>query len=225
MIVDDLTDDAISHHDGANHSAGPTSLDSDSDDSDIITVLDDEAERTTRSARGLCSTRVQMFWNSRTRRFTEIYGAILEDPSISFQLCEDTTVVDDCARQNAHCRSVIDHILEKGYVKAFKVGLTFKPLLRFRSRSYGYAGRGWSSMVLIAVSDQPDLIAELERNLITHYRRHDRRGFMVNANGHVLCANKAPGGEGAFHGISPFFLYVVLQRPKYGLRLRLRCGN
>ena len=52
-------------------------------------------------------------------------------------------------------------------------------------------------MLVVFVTDSSDDNAALERAAIALFRA-DRR-----------CKNVAPGGEGAHHGHSPFFLYVV----------------
>jgi hypothetical protein len=44
--------------------------------------------------------------------------------------------------------------------------------------------------------------------VIAQFRRYNPRGILVNQNGHHLCTNRNPGGEGARAGIPPHFLYL-----------------
>ena len=165
--------------------AAPTSLDSSSDDEAI------------------CISEVR-----RCNRFRLICDELRLDRSITFELSSEA-FADMFDSQITHARRVIDRLLDEGYVRSFKVGITHLPKDRYYSSRYGYQRSGYSKMVLLAVHDDSDFIKNMEIDLLLIYRRLDRRGFLVNINGHPLCANRAPGGEGADHGIAPFFLYVA----------------
>ena len=196
-------------------------LDSDSDDEDVIMMAESYSRTPIGNSgytKSLCSREIQLFWTRRTSNFTKVYGDTLCDTAISWQVSGNINAADDLKAQIRHGRSVINDIISQEYLKAFKIGITYKPWLRFRSRRFGYVNDGWSNMIVICVSDRPDLIAQLERALVSEYRRHDRRGYLVNADGHFKCCNRAPGGEGAFHGVSPFCCYVVVERSRFRLR-------
>ena len=66
-------------------------------------------------------------------------------------------------------------------------------------------------MNVIYVFESSDDVAAMEAALIGCYRRFDRSGKHVGNPGHHLCCNRAPGGENAHVGHSPFFVYVVFQ--------------
>ena len=159
------------------------------------------------------------YWQSRCNRFRLIWDELRLDPSFTFELSSES-IADNFDAQIVHARNVIHGLLEEGYIQRFKVGLTHLPKDRYYSSRYGYQRSGYSKMVLLAVHDDSDFIKNMEIDLLLIYRRLDRRGFLVNINGHPLCANRAPGGEGADHGIAPFFLYVAfMTNPRSTFRL------
>ena len=103
-------------------------------------------------------------------------------------------------------------MLATGCVEKFKIGITFQPARRWTNPRYGYQVLGYTTMVICYASESSDVIAEMEEGLIALYRVFDRSGQYVQKDrrdGDVRCANRAPGGESAHHGHSPFFLYVV----------------
>ena len=107
---------------------------------------------------------------------------------------------------------VIREMLATGCVEKFKIGITFQPARRWTNPKYGYQVLGYTTMVICYASESSDVIAEMEEGLIALYRVFDRSGQYVQKDrrdGDVRCANRAPGGESAHHGHSPFFLYVV----------------
>jgi hypothetical protein len=84
----------------------------------------------------------------------------------------------------------------------FKVGLTFRPFDRiFTYTDYCRHDR---SMYVVACSESPDFIAEAEDQAIKRY------SLSHSDSGHPGCMNRSRGKLGAFHGISPFFLYVTI---------------
>ena len=165
--------------------AAPTSLDSSSDDEAI------------------CISEVR-----RCNRFRLICDELRLDRSITFELSSEA-FADMFDTQIVHARYAIDRLLEEGYIQRFKVGLTYLPKDRYYSSRYGYQDRGYSRMVFLAVHDDSDFIRDMEIGLLTVYRRLDRRGFLVNVNGHHLCANRAPGGRVQTMGW-PHLFYTLL---------------
>ena len=63
-------------------------------------------------------------------------------------------------------------------------------------------------MVVACVSENPETIARLETKAISQFRDDER------------CQNVSPWGESAYHGWSPFFLYVV-----FGKRWQFQKGR
>ena len=107
-------------------------------------------------------------------------------------------------------------------VAAFKIGITYMPMHRWANERYGYSYLGFSSIVFLYVSESSDHIADLERALIDMYRYTDRSGQLVGRPGNRRCLNHAPGGEGAHHGYSPFYLYIALKASAHGQGARTR---
>ena len=91
----------------------------------------------------------------------------------------------------------------------FKIGLTYKPCGRW---TWYEDYKSLNSMVVSYVTDNPDEMKQMEKNMISRYRRLDRNGNLVNPAGDSRCLNRAPGGESGDHGHSPFFVYVVFGR-------------
>ena len=114
-----------------------------------------------------------------------------------------------------HAIGMITETLHEGYVKAFYIGLTHRLSERWEGAP-SYRGRepmrghkvAWQKMVIVGCSDHADEIGNAEISVIAQFRRHDRMGYMVNPNGHFLCRNQNPGGEGARGGVPPHLLYV-----------------
>lgn len=109
------------------------------------------------------------------------------------------------------CVGHIDEVLHDAYVAAFYIGITHvisERWLHPRDRMRGHCRRGFQRMVICAVSDQSDEIANAETSVIARFRRFGRGGQLHNTDGHPLCENRNPGGEGAHHGTPPFCLYV-----------------
>ena len=149
-------------------------------------------------------------WQTRCDRFSLIYEELKLNHNIIFKF-SSAAFADMRAAQMVHAQYVIDALLKEGYIQSFKIGLTHLPKDRFYSVRYGYQRSGYNKMVLLAVHDNCDFIKDMEIKLLAVYRRHDRHGILVNFKGHPLCANRAPGGEGADHGFAPFFVYVALK--------------
>lgn len=154
------------------------------------------------------------YWGGRTGRFTEIWRAVNSDSTFSSMLSHHFILADDLEHQIHHATTIINDRLAYGYINTFKVGITYKPVERFHDTNYGYSTDGFHAMILLVVSDMPDFIISIERELIRRYRKFDRRGQLINASGHALCSNRAEGGESGTHGISPFFVYVALRLNK-----------
>jgi hypothetical protein len=64
-------------------------------------------------------------------------------------------------------------------------------------------------MVVARACENPATIAKLEKKAISHFGADDGK-----------CQNVSPGGESAYHGLSPFFLYVV-----FGKRWQFKKGR
>ena len=109
-----------------------------------------------------------------------------------------------------HGVGIINELLRCG-TRVFKIGITYKPYCRWSNRSYGYEATGYSGMVFIYVSESSDAVADMEMRLIALYRYRDREGNVVGRPGDPRCMNRAPGGEGAHHGYSPFFVYIAFK--------------
>ena len=144
-------------------------------------------------------------WQTRCDRFSLIYEELKLNHNIIFKF-SSAAFADMRAAQMVHAQSVIDALPKEGYIQSFKIGLQGP----FYSVRYGYQRSGYNKMVLLVVHDC-DFINDMEIKLLAVYRRHDRHGILVNFKGHPLCANRAPGGEGADHGFAPFFVYVALK--------------
>lgn len=112
----------------------------------------------------------------------------------------------------------IHNILSQQYVQAFYIGLTARlearwlgaPPFQGRPRMVGHKAKGWHKMFLVAVSDNPCEIGDAKKAVITKFRKWDRFR-LVNHEGHFLCSNRNPGGEGAYGGCPPHILYVLVR--------------
>jgi len=91
----------------------------------------------------------------------------------------------------------------------FKIGITHTPYKRWSHPGYGYKAMGFHRMTFLYVSENSDDTAAMETALIEIYRYRDRQGNVVGNPGNPRCLNRAPGGESAHHGFSPFFVYVA----------------
>jgi hypothetical protein len=89
----------------------------------------------------------------------------------------------------------------------FKIGITYIPATRkYTHRMYHRPDR---IMFIALVTENPDVMKQHEKQALDRYRRIDRSGNIVNADGHANCMNRARGGESGEHGSSPFFVYVI----------------
>ena len=176
-----------------------TETDADSDfDDDVVMVADISLNLET----------TLEFWKRTEPRFSSVYEATLRDDRISWDL-SPSTVVDNVEKQLEHCTSVINAILAKGYVHGFKIGITYLVYERLIGSRIGYAHHGYKGLVVMSVHWDADVISLIERRLLDIFRRYDRRGQYLG-NGHMLCKNRAPGGESASHGFAPHFCYVAV---------------
>ena len=108
-----------------------------------------------------------------------------------------------------HSVRYVQKMLERGYVKGFKIGATHLLVQRWKRYREEIMHR-WREMAIDAVTESLDEIKRLEKSVISAFRRYDTRGILVNGvSGHPLCLNRLPGGESLDHGHSPFFLYIV----------------
>ena len=98
-----------------------------------------------------------------------------------------------------------------------KIGITYQPVIRWSNRRYGYQHLAYTGMKLIYVFESSDKVADMEKALIGIYRWKDRDGKIVGKPGDRRCANRAPGGESAHVGYSPFFVYITFRFPRRAL--------
>ena len=150
------------------------------------------------------------FWRRRVHRSCVVFDGLELEPRITTNF-GPTHAALDFDGQLEHAKYAIMQILDQGYIKKFEIGITFLPNIRFDNPTHGYSGLGYHSMQLLCCHEDPDFIAGIEIKLLETFRRLDRRGYLVNPNGHCLCANRAPGGESRSHGFAPYFCYIVIQ--------------
>ena len=157
-----------------------------------------------RSRVSVDDTTTLRFWRGLTNMAHHIY---LVDgiPEITWHVPEPAE-----ADAIFHGARHIEAILNMG-VTEFKIGITCHPARRWSNRRYGYQHERYSGMNVIYVSESSDKVAAMETALIGRYRYFDRSGCYVGNPGHPRCRNRAPGGENAHVGYSPFFVYVVFQ--------------
>ena len=76
-------------------------------------------------------------------------------------------------------------------------------------------------MFVLAVSGSSDEIVRAETLSIERLRRWGRGGQLYSSDGHQLCDNRAPGGEGGMqYGEAPFALYLVVRWNPRSVRSR-----
>jgi len=96
-----------------------------------------------------------------------------------------------------HALDVLNRRLSYGY-RRFKFGVSYLPANRWR-RSAEWEGRPLIEMAMVFVSENSDDTANLETQLVAEFRGDSRM------------LNWRKGGEKAHHGISPHFVYIMLQ--------------
>ena len=161
-------------------------------DEDVISISSDEGETFYQDLDTLT------FWICHSPRFQRLRPQIEATYGLSFNLPPWGVNL------HTHACSVIQSMLTVGYIKGFKIGITFVPIWRWQQ----YKAKKYKKMILVAVHENSDVIAMLERSLIAVFRKYCPRGILCNPWGHHLCENRNPGGESAHHGCSPFFCYV-----------------
>ena len=192
-------------------SCAPTEIDPasvhSSSDSDINDADkgDSEAKHRRVSVDDTDDTTTLRFWRGLTNMAHHI-SMVDRHPEITWHLPEPAEA-DLAIHGTRHIRA----ILNMGGVSAFKIGITCHPAHRWCNRRYGYQHGIYSEMHVIYVSESSDKVAAMEKALIRIYRRYDRSGIYVGKPGDPRCGNRAPGGENAHVGYSPFFVYVVFQ--------------
>ena len=127
-----------------------------------------------------------------------------QDPRIIFRLLQPGCY--SRARVNSHINVILNENLSTSSNAVFKIGITYLPWKRIQYHDYVSMNR----MVISLISEDSGRIAQAEIDAIALFRRVDRDNLIVNPQGDRRCLNRAPGGESAHHGISPFFLYVVV---------------
>lgn len=157
-------------------------------------------------------------WSNCSERFRVIKRQVATDNRIEWNL-PPLTIANNSEATIAHCRQIIDNVLSHGYISCFKVGISYLPYDRFVSAPFSYTRSGYDRMILICIHDDASFVAEMEKSLLRVYRRSGRHGC-VNSSGHPLCANVNPGGENAYCGWAPHFVYVVFKSSKRSVRVR-----
>ena len=174
---------------------------------DII-ILSSDSEVDAHMTGGTMESPIE-YWTRVSHRFGAVLAATQADTRIVWSL-PATQELDSPEFQFNHCVEVVETRLGQEYLNGFKVGITFIPWDRWANTRFGYRKFGFTELIIMAASESSDAIASLETRLIDKWRRQDRRGNFTGG-GHVLCLNRAPGGEGAHHGVSPFFLYLAVR--------------
>ena len=150
-------------------------------------------------------------WTERTPRLHKVLWETMPVDSIEWQNCLDISYADSLIGQKSYCEDRINSRLARGYVKTFKVGITFSPLARWTHSKHGYQTLGYAEMNILAVHNDCDFIKSLEVEVLKTYRKFDIKGRLVNKHGHFLCGNRRPGGESGDHGFGPHFLYLAVK--------------
>ena len=190
------------------HSPAPTMFDTESDtEPDTEPDSDIEVEIVAISVVGETGCEAAKPQKGSLRDMREIIDSTSHEPRIVWDLCES-------GEQNAmdYIRATVASMLDYHTgKKQFVVGITSNPIHRWANSRYGYEKRGFKELRIIVKDDDAGKIANLERIAISFYRRYNPQGILVNPNGHVLCGNRNPGGENAYVGFAPHFLYVAIQ--------------
>ena len=115
----------------------------------------------------------------------------------------------------AHCIEEVDKRLARGYIKAFKIGLTSHPLRRWSCDDHsmrGYRAEGFHQLQVLFSTCKKGKVGPMEREVLQKYRRYNyEEGGWTACGGHLLCANLRRGGENADVGDGPYYLYVAWQ--------------
>ena len=150
------------------------------------------------------------FWRGLTNMEQHMASVSLNH-AISWQLPEP-----EAAEDIFHGHHIIKDMLNNG-ASRIKIGITYQPVIRWSNRRYGYQHLAYTGMKLIYVFESSDKVADMEKALIGIYRWKDRDGKIVGQPGDRRCANRAPGGESAHVGYSPFFVYIAFRFPRRAL--------
>ena len=181
----------------------PTELDSSSDHDDVVVIPDDDSPTSTIPGEPVLPPEpapplISIESVAPYRHFNRMEEVIL---TCSFfdNLYWAFAAPGMCLQQH------LDYVLNEVLCNArshFKIGLTYLP----HDRIYTYSDycRPDRRMYVIAVSESPDDIANAEDAAIARY------SLVHSVSGHPGCENRARGKLGAFHGHSPFFLYLCV---------------
>ena len=144
------------------------------------------------------------------KRMDDVVWHTQQEPRITWRLLqpkylENVPDNERRARVNTHINVILNENLSTSSNAVFKIGITYLPWKRIQYYDYASMKR----MVISLISEDSGRIAQAEIDAIAQHRRVCRDNLIVNPQGDHRCLNRAPGGESAHHGISPFFLYVV----------------
>ena len=177
-------------------------------DPESVHSSDDDADQgeseAKRSRVSVDDTTTLRFWRGLTNMAHHIY-LIDGIPEITWHLPEPAEA-DEIFHGARHIEAILNMA-----VTELRIGITCHPAHRWSNSRYGYQHAHYSGMNVIYVSESSDKVAAMERALIGRYRYIDRSGKCVGNPGHPRCSNRAPGGENAHCGYSPFFVYVVFK--------------
>lgn len=157
------------------------------------------------------------FWERRIPNYLVEYGKALADSRIHWRLNVDLSSADSLESQTQYCNGFIANRLQAGYVHGFKVGITFQPYNRWcGARMHGaYLKLNYKHLYILSIHEDASFTMSLEVQVLKHWRRFDRRSFLLKENdqplGHPLCLNRNPGGENGAHGVAPFCLYLAVK--------------
>ncbi len=144
------------------------------------------------------------------KRMDDVVRQTQQEPRITWRLLcpkylEQMPESERRARVNTHINVILNENLSTSSNAVFKIGITYLPWKHIQYYDYASMKR----MVISLISEDSGRIAQAEIDAIALFRRVDRDNLIVNPQGDHRCLNRAPGGESAHHGISPFFRYGV----------------
>ena len=224
-IAATIVDDAATVLDDEKSSCPPTELDSDNDDANAAIVVDDVVAVVNNAtmpgdanaaiivddddAAIVDNVSVVLSSGDKQEKNRCNYTHITKKLKLGSVPYLKMALTPSGGDDNDHSVRYVQKMLERGYVKGFKIGATHLPVQRWQRYKEEIMHR-WREMVIVAVTESLDEIKRLETSVISAFRKYNACGICINpVSGHPLCLNRLPGGESLNHGHSPFFLYIV----------------
>lgn len=195
-------------------SCADTLIDSDSDSvattiaNTVIVSDDDDVVMVSHSFRKQTALEV---WTKRVPRLSLVYQDTCSEHRIRWKLNDNLDSIDILKDQVAYGSEFVRNRLLLQYVSGFKIGITHLPKLRWSQPSWGYSALGYTELWIMCVHADADFIINLERELLSKFRRIDTRDQLINSKGHPLCLNRHRGGESGSHGVAPFCCYLAVR--------------